>query len=176
MVFQASFVHIAYAKLGQADTGDNGAKLMTKLAPEWVRTSDPVIRSPARYQWTTAPAGNDIEAEISVNVFLFFLPSNKFPNYNFRQISRIPMKVLSVLRHIFGRSPVVIGPSGGAPPQKKTFNFMLPLHAKMPGTFVLKKLLKKKIIHFNAPTPIILLLLLSFGFWVIRQERLNESF
>ena len=22
---------------------------MTKLAPEWVRTSDPVIRSPARY-------------------------------------------------------------------------------------------------------------------------------
>ena len=27
---------------------------MTKLAPEWVRTSDPVIRSPARYHWTTA--------------------------------------------------------------------------------------------------------------------------
>ena len=30
---------------------------MTILAPEWVRTSDPVIRSPARYRWTTAPAG-----------------------------------------------------------------------------------------------------------------------
>ena len=29
---------------------------MTKLAPEWVRTSDPVIRSPARYRWTTATA------------------------------------------------------------------------------------------------------------------------
>ena len=29
---------------------------MTKLAPEWVRTSDPVIRSPGRYCWTTAPA------------------------------------------------------------------------------------------------------------------------
>ena len=29
---------------------------MTKLAPEWVRTSDPVIRSPVRYRWTTAPA------------------------------------------------------------------------------------------------------------------------
>ena len=29
---------------------------MTKFAPEWVRTSDPVIRSPARYRWTTAPA------------------------------------------------------------------------------------------------------------------------
>ena len=25
---------------------------MTKLPPEWVRTSDPVIRSPARYRWT----------------------------------------------------------------------------------------------------------------------------
>ena len=32
---------------------------MTKLAPEWVRTSDPVIRSPARYRWTTAPAWVD---------------------------------------------------------------------------------------------------------------------
>ena len=29
---------------------------MTKLAPEWVRTNDPVIRRPARYRWTTAPA------------------------------------------------------------------------------------------------------------------------
>ena len=29
---------------------------MTKLAPEWVQTSDPVIRSPACYRWTTAPA------------------------------------------------------------------------------------------------------------------------
>ena len=34
---------------------------MTKLAPEWVRTSDPVIRSPARYRWTTAPANNSNE-------------------------------------------------------------------------------------------------------------------
>ena len=58
IVFQASFVHIVQAKLGQADAGDNEAKLMTKLAPEWVRTSDPVIRSPPRYRWTTAPAQN----------------------------------------------------------------------------------------------------------------------
>ena len=29
---------------------------MTELAPEWVRASDPVIRSPARYRWTMAPA------------------------------------------------------------------------------------------------------------------------
>ena len=56
MVFQASFVHIVYAKLGQAGAGDNEAKLMTKIAPEWVRITDPVIRSPARYRWTTAPA------------------------------------------------------------------------------------------------------------------------
>ena len=47
-------MHIA--KLGLADAGDNNSKLMTKLAPEWVRISDPVIRSPARYRWTTAPA------------------------------------------------------------------------------------------------------------------------
>ena len=43
--------------MGQADAGDNEAKVLTKLAPEWVRTSDPVIRSQARYRWTTAPAG-----------------------------------------------------------------------------------------------------------------------
>ena len=54
--FRPLFVHIVYAKLGQADAGDNEAKLMTKLAPDWLRTSDPVIRSPARYRWTTAPA------------------------------------------------------------------------------------------------------------------------
>ena len=38
---------------------------MTKLAPEWVRTSDPVIRSPARYRWTTAPASTVPTAERS---------------------------------------------------------------------------------------------------------------
>ena len=58
-------MHIVYAKPGQADAGDNEAKLMTKLAPEWVRTSDPVIRSPARYRWTTAPALNSIEKSYS---------------------------------------------------------------------------------------------------------------
>ena len=49
-------MHTVYAKLGQADAGENEAKLVMKLAPEWVRTSDPAIRSPARYRWTTAPA------------------------------------------------------------------------------------------------------------------------
>ena len=31
---------------------------MTKLAPGSFRTSDTVIRSPARYRWTTAPASH----------------------------------------------------------------------------------------------------------------------
>ena len=60
-------MHIVYAKLGQADAGDNEAKLMTKLAPEWVRTRDPVIRSPARYRWTTAPASKDL-GDLSTHV------------------------------------------------------------------------------------------------------------
>ena len=34
MVFYASLVHIAQAKLGQADAGDNEAKLMTKAGKE----------------------------------------------------------------------------------------------------------------------------------------------
>ena len=41
---------------------------MTKLAPEWVRTSDPVIRRPARYRWTTAPAPFKIRDDISTFV------------------------------------------------------------------------------------------------------------
>ena len=40
--------------------------LMTKLAPEWVRTSYPVIRSPARYRWTAAPAWWHIESIIFI--------------------------------------------------------------------------------------------------------------
>ena len=39
---------------------------MTRLAPEWVRTSDPVIRSPARYRWTTAPAVSTMEYDDTV--------------------------------------------------------------------------------------------------------------
>ena len=62
-------MHIVQAKLGQADAGDNEAKLMTKLAPEWVRTSDPVIRSPARYRWTTAPALSACMNEKEMMVF-----------------------------------------------------------------------------------------------------------
>ena len=43
---------------------------MTKLAPEWVRTNDPVIRSPARYRWATAPAHKLFKCDIdsSINV------------------------------------------------------------------------------------------------------------
>ena len=39
---------------------------MTKLAPEWVRTSDPVIRSPARYRWTTACDPWDARTKLSL--------------------------------------------------------------------------------------------------------------
>ena len=46
MMLSASFVQIVKAKLGQASAGDNEVKLMMKHDPEWVRTSDPVIRSP----------------------------------------------------------------------------------------------------------------------------------
>ena len=41
--------------LAQASAGDNEIKLMMEDDPEWVRTSNPVIRSPARYIWTTEP-------------------------------------------------------------------------------------------------------------------------
>ena len=49
-------VQCDFQLLDNETSHDNEAKLMTKLAPEWVQTSDPVIRSPARYRWTTAPA------------------------------------------------------------------------------------------------------------------------
>ena len=61
-------MHIVQAKLGQADAGDNKAKLMTKLSPDWVRTSDLVISSPARYlPLDTAPAENT-HREDGVNI------------------------------------------------------------------------------------------------------------
>ena len=41
---------------------------MTKLAPEWVQTSDRVIRSPARYRWTTAPAQFELINSLVVHV------------------------------------------------------------------------------------------------------------
>ena len=45
---------------------------MTKLAPEWVRTSDPVIRSPARYRWTAAPAHTTLEDDHLFNLIPYF--------------------------------------------------------------------------------------------------------
>ena len=47
---------IVYAKLGQASEKNNNVILMIKHTPEWVHTSNPVIRSPARCIWTTEPA------------------------------------------------------------------------------------------------------------------------
>ena len=43
-------------KLDQTSTGENEVKLMMKHAPEWVRTSDPVIKSPDCYLWIIVPA------------------------------------------------------------------------------------------------------------------------
>ena len=43
---------------------------MTKLAPEWVRTSDPVIRSPARYHWTTTPAPTKKGVNLPLKLYL----------------------------------------------------------------------------------------------------------
>ena len=56
MVFRPLLCTLLRLNWAKQNAGDNEAKLMTKLAPEWVRTRDPVIRSPARYRWTTAPA------------------------------------------------------------------------------------------------------------------------
>ena len=39
---------------------------MTKLAPEWVRTNDPVIRSPARYR-THYSKATSLEEVIKLN-------------------------------------------------------------------------------------------------------------
>ena len=48
---------------------------MTKLAPEWIRNSDPVIRSPARYRWTTAPASTIFcnESDDDDNAYVKFM-------------------------------------------------------------------------------------------------------
>ena len=61
---------------------------MTKLAPEWVRTSDPVIRSPARYHWTTAPAPF---CATSVTKIVFFTrPVLKTPIFRLVPVPKTP--------------------------------------------------------------------------------------
>ena len=50
---------------------------MTKLAPEWVRTSDPVIRSPARYRWTTAHVRPMYKKANNNSQFLIYKPQFK---------------------------------------------------------------------------------------------------
>ena len=77
------FVHIVYAKLGQADAGHNQVKLMTKLAPEWVRTNDPVIKSPARYRWTTAPAHYFAGTNRSWGMHRLPSYTSRFPNASY---------------------------------------------------------------------------------------------
>ena len=55
---------------------------MTKLAPEWVRTSDPVIRSPARYRWTTAPASISMKSWPNVKLSQVGVVSNIAQNHS----------------------------------------------------------------------------------------------
>ena len=85
-------MHTVKAKLGQADAGDNEAKLMTKLAPDWVRTSDPVIRRPARYRWPTAPALQSLQTTTYINplnAIHCFSPSLIVSSIQLRNISPI---------------------------------------------------------------------------------------
>ena len=55
---------------------------MTKLAPEWVRTSDPVIRSPARYRWTMAPAYSKL-GEITILILKKLMQIGVMTNINY---------------------------------------------------------------------------------------------
>ena len=63
---------------------------MTKLAPEWDRTSDPVIRSPAPYRWTTAPARkrhmNEINKKVSRALFSIKQVKNILPLESLRTL------------------------------------------------------------------------------------------
>ena len=62
-------------KLGLASTGDNEVKLMMKHAPEWVRTGDPVIRSPAPYLSTTTLIYTESRNEATCSVGLPVSPN-----------------------------------------------------------------------------------------------------
>ena len=55
-MFQTTSLHIDLATTDHALTEDNEVKCMMKHAVDWVRTSNPVIRSPSRYLWTTVLA------------------------------------------------------------------------------------------------------------------------
>ena len=52
--------------LAKQTSGIMRRKWLTKLAPERFRTSDTVIRSPARYHWTTVPAFHHLHKAINV--------------------------------------------------------------------------------------------------------------
>ena len=78
MVFRPLLCTLFRLNRDQADAGDNEAKLITKLAPECVRTSDPVIRSPARYRWTTAPAAAPSEPKY---IYIYYIHRNIYVYY-----------------------------------------------------------------------------------------------
>ena len=66
----------AHARLDLARAGDNEAKWMMKHAPKCVRTSDPVIRSPAHYLWTTAPTCPNQVYIIHVTILFMMMPGS----------------------------------------------------------------------------------------------------
>ena len=47
---------------------DNEVKLMMKYAPEYVQTSNPVIRSPVHYLWNTTPACTGATIKVTCNI------------------------------------------------------------------------------------------------------------
>ena len=67
---------------------------MTKLPPEWVRTSDPVIRSPARYRWTTAPACS----HTSEDVIKSMVPELRKPHIEVARFSGDPLTYQKFVR------------------------------------------------------------------------------
>ena len=68
---------------------------MTKFVPEWVRTSDPVIRSPARYRWTTTPAFLSVAVACGVR-----LSCSVFTVYSVLLSMSLVARALSIARRL----------------------------------------------------------------------------
>ena len=116
MVFYASFVHIVLAKLGQADDGYNEVKLTTKHAPEWVRSSDPLIRDTAHHLWTTVPTQMMRRPVLLRNLWWNMAPSGFDPVTHWLEIQHITSGLLCqmirrpvLLRNLWWRDTCHVG-------------------------------------------------------------------
>ena len=74
VLFYSSVVHIVKAKLGHASAGDE-VKLMMKHAHECIRTSNPVIRSPARQLGLLRPPQRFIFKRVAICFIFLHLTS-----------------------------------------------------------------------------------------------------